>query len=108
MNVERISDVDICRDGGSYSLCFDAEDGHWYEFFLKTRAFDEDRSRTHHPPVIYLDGYNDGVEVARLTWEDAKSFVAPLRYESRRFSELVHIVMNEGRADAPNDDAPPT
>jgi hypothetical protein len=34
MQVQRAWGADICRDGGSYSLCFDSDDGRWYELFL--------------------------------------------------------------------------
>lgn len=55
MRVEKIWDADIYRDGGSYGFCFDADDGHWYEFFLKTTAFEEGRTTTHHAPEIFLE-----------------------------------------------------
>lgn len=95
MNVKRIWVADICRDGGSYSLCFDSDDGRWYELFLKTRAF-EGGTPTHHPPVIYLEGVNGGQLVTSLTWHEARQFVAPLRYEGERFVELLQIIETEG------------
>jgi hypothetical protein len=95
MNVERIWSADVCRDGGSYSLCFDADDGRWYEFFLQTRAFEGD-GPSHLPPVIYLEGVNGGHEVQRLTWDQARQFLGPLRFDNARFAELIEIVQRGG------------
>lgn len=97
MRVVKIWDADIYRDGGSYGFCFDAADGHWYEFFIQTTAFDEDRSGTHRPPVIYLDGCNSGHVVQNLSWDEAKVFIKRLSYNNVRFSELASIVSHEGR-----------
>jgi hypothetical protein len=97
MRVEKIWDADIYRDGGSYGFCFDADDGHWYEFFIQTSAFDEERPGTHRPPVIYLEGSNSGNVVQNLSWDEAKVFIKHLSCSNKRFSELAFIVANEGR-----------
>jgi hypothetical protein len=97
VRVREIWDADIYRDGGSYGFCFDSDDGCWYEFFLKTKAFERPSSESHHPPVIYLEGCNSGKVVQSLSWQEARSFVAPLKYNNARFAELVEIVMNEGQ-----------
>jgi hypothetical protein len=97
LRVQDIWDADVYRDGGSYGFCFDSDDGRWYEFFLKTKAFEQPSSESHYPPVIYLEGCNSGQVTQSLTWQEAKSVVAPLRYDNARFAELVEIVMNEGR-----------
>ncbi len=81
MNVQRIWGADICRDGGSYSLCFDADDGRWYR-----------------PPVIYLEGVNGGQAVRTLTWLEAKQFVASLSHDNLRFTELLKVIASEGNA----------
>jgi len=95
--VVKIWDADIYRDGGSYGFCFDSDDGNWYEFFLQTRAFEVSATESHHPPVIYLESVNSKQAVRALSWAEAKTFVAPLHYENKRFAELVSIVENEGR-----------
>ena len=95
MNVKKIWEADICRDGGSYGFSFDSDDGRRYEFFLLTRAFDG-VSTSHHPPVIYLEDVNSGQIVQRLTWQEAKQFVAPLKYDDARFAELLKIIETEG------------
>jgi len=95
--VVKIWDADIYRDGGSYGFCFDSDDGNWYEFFLQTTAFDSSAPGSHFPPVLYLESVNDRQMVQRLSWEEANEFVAPLRYESSRFAELVDIVKAQGR-----------
>lgn len=97
MNVQKIWGADICRDGGSYSLCFDADDGRWYELFLQVQFQPGGRS-THQPPVIYLEGVNGGQAVRTLTWLEAKQFISPLRYDSARFTELVKVIATEGVA----------
>jgi hypothetical protein len=95
MRVQRVWGADICRDGGSYSLCFDSDDGRWYELFLKTRAF-EQFGPSHEPPVIYLGSADDGHAVQALTWQEAKAFIAPLSFEGARFAELRRVVDTEG------------
>ncbi len=97
MQVQRVWGADICRDGGSYSLCFDSDDGRWYEFFLKTRAFAQS-GPSHESPVIYLGSVNDGLAVQSLTWQEAKAFTAPLSFDNARFEELRRIVDSEGGA----------
>ena len=97
MRVQRVWGADICRDGGSYSLCFDSDDGHWYELFLKTRAF-EGAGPSHEPPVICRDGANDGHAVQSLSWQEAKAFVAPMSFEGNRFEELRRVIDTEGGA----------
>lgn len=89
--------ADVYRDGGSYGFCFDSDDGNWYEFFLQTRAFEASAAESHHPPVIYLEDVNSKNAVKSLSWDEAQSFVAPLHYESKRFAELVSIVVGAGR-----------
>jgi len=106
MKVQKIWAADICRDGGSYGFCFDSDDGHWYEFFLRTRAFEQPQSEeSHHPPVIYLESVNDRKPVQQLTWEEAKIFIAPLHFDEQRFDELVAIVMREGRRQSDSHEA---
>ena len=95
--VKRIVEADICRDGGSYLFCFDSDDGQWYEFFLKTCAFDPAATTSHHPPAIYRGSSNDGQLIHSLSWAEGKAFVANLNYENMRFHELVSIVLNEGQ-----------
>jgi hypothetical protein len=97
MNVQKVWGVDICRDGGSYSLCFNADEGRWYELLLQVQ-FHLDRPPTHRPPVIYLEGVNVGKAVRTLTWHEAKQFISTLRHDSARFTELVSIIAAEGAA----------
>ncbi|MEY4563927.1 MAG: hypothetical protein RLZZ618_3204 [Pseudomonadota bacterium] len=96
--VKNILGVDICRDGGSYSLCFDSDDGRWYEFFLKTRAFDPVAIASHEPPAVYCKGSDDGQLVRNLSWVEGMAFVAQLSFDNERFRELVEILVTEGRA----------
>lgn len=100
MDLPRVVSIwmaDVYRDGGSYGFCFDSDDGNWYEFFLQTRAFEASATESHHPPVIYLEDVNSKNAVRSLSWEEAQAFVAPLHYESKRFDELVGIVVGAGR-----------
>jgi hypothetical protein len=97
MKILRIWDADIYRDGGSYGFCFDADDGRWYEFFLKTAAFSEMRNWSHFAPALYLEGCNSGCVVQTFSWGEAKKFVANLSYPHRRFDELIKIVVQEGK-----------
>ena len=93
MNVQRIWGADICRDGGSYSLCFDADDGRWYELFLQVR-FGECGVPT------YLEGVNGGQEVQSLSWAEAGKFTAGMQYDNPRFTELLAVIASEGNAAA--------
>jgi hypothetical protein len=95
--VEKIWDADIYRDGGSYGFCFDADDGRWYEFFLRTAAFTEEETCSHFAPELYLEGCNSGCAVHTFSWTEAKEFVANLSYPNNRFDELVEIVVQEGK-----------
>ena len=95
--VKRIWGADICRDGGSYCFCFDSDDGHWYEFFLRTTAFDPLATTSHSPPAIYLESSNDGKLVRNLSWSEGKKFVSQLSYENERFQELLNVVATEGK-----------
>ena len=98
VKVVKIWSADVYRDGGSYGFYFDSDDGHWYEFFIQTRAFEDPPSEeSHYPPVIFLGSVNDKKPVRLFTWEEAKAFIAPLHYEEQRFDEIVAIVMQEGR-----------
>lgn len=98
MQVKRIVDADMYRDGGSYGFTFYADDGRCYEFFLATRAFEEPRSeQSHRPPAIYAESVNDAKLVQQLTWGEARVFVAPLSFAGSRFAELVAVVLREGR-----------
>ncbi|MET3134671.1 hypothetical protein AAKU55_004973 [Oxalobacteraceae bacterium GrIS 1.11] len=97
MRVENILYADIFRDGGSYGFGFVADDGHQYEFSLKTTAFSAKQDTTHQTPVIYYEDCNSGRVVRSLLWGEAKKFIAPLRCSGQRFNELVKIVANEGK-----------
>jgi len=97
MKVVKIWDADMYRDGGSYGFCFYTDDGQWYEFFLRTAAFDEGLVTSHQAPVIYLEGCNSGRLVQHLSWGEAQDFMQHLSYDNERFTELVQIVANEGR-----------
>lgn len=97
MKIKNILYAEIFRDGGSYGLGFEADDGNPYEFFLKTTAFSTERETTHESPVIYWEDCNSGRVVQSLSWKEAKEFVAALHYGGQRFDELVEVVMSEGR-----------
>lgn len=97
MKVVEIGMADIYRDGGSYGMSFEADDGQVYEFFLETQAFEPGAVESHRTPVLYLGDCNSGNIVVRMSWEEAEAFVAPLRFDDDRFRELVAIVMRHGR-----------
>jgi len=97
VKVERIFGADIYRDGGSFGFFFYSDDGRWYEFHLETNLWKNQwTSTTHKPPVIYLEGVNQGNIVRTLSWEEAKIFIAPLCYDNEHFNAIVAIVMSEG------------
>jgi hypothetical protein len=95
VNVEKIWGADICRDGGSYSLCFDSDDGQWYEFFLRISLADG----SYDSPAIYRGSADDGHVVDRMSWVDADAFLRCLRYDGSRFQEIVDLVAREARRD---------
>ena len=97
MNVAEILYAEILRDGGSYALGFEADDGNQYELFLMTTAFSTERHTTHEVPVIYWQDCNSGRIVQSLSWKEAQEFIAPLRYSGRRFGELVKIIASGGK-----------
>jgi len=97
MKVTKVTGADIYRDGGSFGMTFEADDGGRYELFLQTLAFENRQAlESHHPPVIYRGSVNDRDVVRRLDWEEAKAFVAPLQFDERCFDELVAIIARAG------------
>lgn len=96
-SVKKIWSADIYRDGGSYGFSFDSDDGRWYEFFLKNRAFETGAGASHHAPAIYLKGSNDDRLICSLSWAEGKAFIADLVYDNRRFRELRAVVASEGK-----------
>ena len=93
MEVTKIFSVDICRDGGSYSLSFESNDKEWYEFFVQVKGI---KSNQYHEPSLYKRGVNDGELIQTLTWASAKSFLSSLKYDSSRFTELKRLVESNG------------
>lgn len=94
MEVTKIIGVDVCRDGGSYSLSFESNDNEWYELFVQVKGIG---SNEYLEPAIYRGGANDGQLVQKLSWLNTKEFLKPLKHENKRFQELVKIVENNGK-----------
>lgn len=95
--VDKIFMVEICRDGGSYSLCFYATDKEWYEFFVPIK-WDGESTIGYEMPKLYFRSVNDGNMIRNFTWEEAQQFVSPLSFGNSRFDELVAVCQNQGRA----------
>ena len=93
MEVTKIFSVDICRDGGSYSLSFESNDKEWYEFFVQVKGIE---SNEYHEPSLYKRGVNDGELIQTLTWASAKLFLSSLKYDSSRFTELKRLIESNG------------
>lgn len=89
MKVTKIFSVDICRDGGSYSLSFESNDNEWYEFFVQVKGIE---SNEYHEPAIYKRGVTDGELTQTLTWASAKLFLVSLKHDSSRFTELKQLI----------------
>jgi len=94
MEITKIFGADICRDGGSYSLSFESSDKEWYEFFVQVKGIE---SNEYFEPAIYRGGVNDGELIQKLSWSNAKEFLASIKYENKRFNELVRLVGNNGK-----------
>jgi len=97
MKVKKITWADIYRDGGSYGFEFTGVDGLAYEFFMGTNAFEPEATESHASPVVYRGSCNDGEVVLQMSWDEAISFIAGLKFDDPRFSEIVAIVMSKGR-----------
>ena len=98
MKVTQINSCDIYREGGSLGLSFIADDNEEYELFLKNRLFEVSPETNFYPPVIYLERSNNGDIIKKLTWEQAKEFIAPLEYNlNNQFEDLVNIINNDGK-----------
>lgn len=93
IEITKVYGADVCRDGGSYSLSFEASDGNWYEFFVLVKGIE---SQKYFEPRLYRGGVNGGVEVKQYTLESANTFLTTLSYESSRFKELVQLVGKNG------------
>ena len=81
--------ADICRDGGSYSLSFKANDGEWYEFFIQVKGLE---STEYHEPKLYRRGVNDGDVVEEYTWQTAARFLSDIKCQEERFQEIIQLV----------------
>jgi hypothetical protein len=74
-----------------------------YQLFIKARAFEKSPDTRYKSPVIYLGDCNSNNIVKRLDWQQAKEFVAPLKYSgdslsAKHFESLLRIIENEGKA----------
>jgi hypothetical protein len=120
---------DLYRDGGSIGLSFTAQGGpgyswaelqseleYWdlaivtlnnwirrrrpYELLLQVIYSEGEPTRNYEPPVIYLENCNSGIIIERLSWQNAREFIAPLsrgELESGSpFTKLVEIIRSEG------------
>ena len=92
MVIEKIHSVDICRDGGSYSLCFDSHDAGWFELFIKVVSDNNELDKFYENPRLYKGGVNSGTLVKELSWKEAKEMIKPLSYKGVRFTELKTLV----------------
>lgn len=93
LKITEIFGVDICRDGGSYSLSFRADDGEWYEFFVQVKGIE---SANYHEPKLYKQGVNGGVVVEEYTWKSASRFLSKIACKEERFSEIIQLVKAGG------------
>ena len=93
IKITKIYGTDVCRDGGSYSLAFEAGDGQWYEFFVKVKGIE---SNEYFLPQLFRNGANDGEVVKTYSWLDAKRFLSSVHDDGPRFQELVQLVSNGG------------
>ena len=93
MKITKIYGADICRDGGSYSLSFQADDGEWYELFVQVKGIE---SNLYFEPKLYKGGVNGGLEVEVFSWSSAKNFLRGVSYSGQRYQELLQLVSNNG------------
>lgn len=93
MKVTKVYGADVCRDGGSYSLSFEANDGEWCEFFVEVKGME---SNQYFEPKLYKGGVNEGLEIEAYSWVSAKTFLSEITYSGERFHELVQLVKNNG------------
>ncbi|BCL69916.1 hypothetical protein TUMSATVNIG1_18720 [Vibrio nigripulchritudo] len=91
--ITEIFSVDVCRDGGSYSLSFRDNDGEWYEFFVQVKGVE---SSEYHEPKLYKNGVNSGVVVEEYTWKSASQFLSKIKCQEERFPEIVQLVGGSG------------
>lgn len=89
LKITEIFSVDICRDGGSYSLSFRADDGDWYEFFMQVKGVE---STEYYAPKLYKRGVNGGDLVKGYSWKSASQFLSKLECQEERFPGLVKLV----------------
>ncbi|MED5526276.1 MAG: hypothetical protein VX447_16195 [Pseudomonadota bacterium] len=87
--ITEIYGVDICRDGGSYSLSLKADDGDWYEFFVQVKEID---STEYYEPKMYKGGVNGGEVVKEYSWKSASDFLSKIQCQEERFPEIIRLV----------------
>ena len=98
--VVEILHADIYRDGGSRCFCFHSDDGKWYEFHVPVKRTDGVVSG-YSEPTLYLKSVNDRNVVHRFSWDEVRKFISELRFDNKRFHELVDVVMEHGKIDSP-------
>jgi hypothetical protein len=71
-----------------------------YELLLQVIYVDREPTRNYEPPVIYLENCNSGTIIKRLSWQEAKDFIAPLSSGELKpgspLAKLVEMIQSEG------------
>lgn len=93
IKITKVYGTDVCRDGGSYSLAFEAGNGQWYEFFVRVKGIE---SKEYFPPQLFKGGVNSGEAVKTYSWRSAEKFLACVHDDDPRFQELVELVSSGG------------
>ncbi len=99
----RVKKIDNCihyQNCGSYGLLFSAYDGKSYELLVETKSSQGSSVTKYNPPVIFFDDCNSSIVVKKLGWEEAKDFIARLKYDKSShdnyFHEMVNVINGEG------------
>ncbi len=100
MKVKTIDNCILYQSCGSYGLLFSGYDGKNYEFLVETKPSQDSSITKYNPPVIFFDDCNSSIVVKKLGWQEAKDFIARLKYDKSShdncFIEMVNVINGEG------------
>jgi hypothetical protein len=88
--------ADIIRDGGSYCFRYKDNNGKTYELFIKVVLGSPADCTRYYEPLVYLGDCNSKNVACHPTWEQAKEFMAGVKFADERFEEMKWIVDNGG------------
>lgn len=100
MKVKTVDNCILYQNCGSYGLLFSGYDGKSYDLLVEAKSSQGSSIAHYNPPVIFFDDCNSCIVVKTLEWQEAKDFIAILKYDKSShdnyFLEMVNVINGEG------------